>query len=141
MTASGLMLAREGRVGPHPVGTASRLLPTLSILSFPTADYTLEKGDVYWVTMTQLIDWMKNPVPASQLRRSQALCARPQRPLPPPKMPADGANLTLTLKGACERVREVGVGRDAVGNTQVGAQGAAQGARIPSCRCSWLCVA
>ena len=25
------------------------------------ADYTKEFGDVYWVTMTQLIEWMQNP--------------------------------------------------------------------------------
>jgi hypothetical protein len=55
---------------------------------------------VYWVTMAQLIAWMKDPVPASELRRSQALCARPEPPPPLPKMPEDGANLTLALRGA-----------------------------------------
>eukprot|EP00887_Chlorella_sp_A99_P001512 scaffold8.g1512.t1 len=45
--------------------------------------YALGKGDVYFVTMRQLIDWMKNPVPASQI--SSALkCKRVE--LDPPKI-------------------------------------------------------
>jgi hypothetical protein len=63
------------------------------------ADYTLEKGDVYWVTMAQLLAWMKNPVPASQLRKSKAMCAPPQAAQPTPQLPLNGANVTLTFKG------------------------------------------
>lgn len=33
------------------------------------ADFTAGFDDVYWVTMSQLIEWMKDPKPASQMAK------------------------------------------------------------------------
>eukprot|EP00890_Picochlorum_soloecismus_P000809 jgi/Picsp_1/1729/NSC_05202-R1_hypothetical chitooligosaccharide deacetylase len=32
-------------------------------------EYALSKGDVYFVTMTELINWMQNPIPASEYQK------------------------------------------------------------------------
>ncbi|KAL4422673.1 hypothetical protein ABPG75_008870 [Micractinium tetrahymenae] len=67
-------------------------------------EYTQSFGDVYWVTMTQLINWMKNPISADQLRTNAAMCGMAPSPPPPPPpppplapLPASGINVTLTL--------------------------------------------
>ncbi|KAL4448992.1 hypothetical protein ABPG77_007709 [Micractinium sp. CCAP 211/92] len=69
-------------------------------------EYTQSFGDVYWVTMTQLISWMRNPIPADQLKHSAAMCGMAPSPPPPPPppppvapLPASGINVTLTLTG------------------------------------------
>ncbi|EFN52371.1 hypothetical protein CHLNCDRAFT_138801 [Chlorella variabilis] len=66
------------------------------------ADYTMELGDVYWVTMSQLIEWMRNPIPASELRRSGAMCGMNPSPPPPRPMPRAGIKITITFKGASQ---------------------------------------
>ncbi|KAI7845753.1 hypothetical protein COHA_000668 [Chlorella ohadii] len=66
------------------------------------ADYSIGKG-AYWVTIRQLINWMRNPVPASQLRLSQAMCGRAPSPPPPAPpaapLPSSGLNITLIFQG------------------------------------------
>ena len=96
---------------------ARRQCPLLSCHAAPShtsplpppssADYTLSKGDVYWVTITQLLEWMQHPVPASRLRLSGALCGMapsppPPAPSPPPPMPMPnaGINITFVFEGA-----------------------------------------
>ena len=64
---------------------------------FPT-DFTRTKKDVFWVTVSQLLDWMRNPVPASQLRLSKDMC-QPPAAAAAPELPQDGANVTLTFAG------------------------------------------
>ncbi|KAL4431388.1 hypothetical protein ABPG75_006644 [Micractinium tetrahymenae] len=71
------------------------------------ADYTMGKPDVYWVTMFQLLAWMRNPIPASELRKSGgALCARAPPPAPAPALPRTGANVTLSLAGMPTQVAD-----------------------------------
>ncbi|KAI7840372.1 hypothetical protein COHA_005916 [Chlorella ohadii] len=67
---------------------------------FPT-DFTRTKKDVFWVTVSQLLDWMRNPVPASQLRLSKDMC-QPPAAAAAPELPQDGANVTLTFAGATQ---------------------------------------
>lgn len=65
------------------------------------------KPDVYWVTMSQLLAWMRDPVSASELRRSGgAMCARPAPPAMAPAAPRSGANVTLSLAGAPRQVED-----------------------------------
>lgn len=40
------------------------------------ADYTLAKPNVYYVTMRQLLAWVQNPVPASQLTPEMLGCGQ-----------------------------------------------------------------
>lgn len=40
------------------------------------ADYTLTKPNVYYVTMRQLLAWVQNPVPASQLTAEMVGCGQ-----------------------------------------------------------------
>lgn len=40
----------------------------------PLADYVAPKQDVWFVTMRQLVAWMKNPVPADQLTPEMLGC-------------------------------------------------------------------
>lgn len=108
-----------------------------------SADYTSGFDDVYWVTMSQLIEWMKDPMPASQMPKggqpskggaghagalprpccphsmrtrptspcptacspsvAGGTCRGPAPPAAQPPLPAKGANVTLTLKGASMR--------------------------------------
>lgn len=49
--------------------------------------------------MSQLIAWMLNPVPASELAKSKAMCARPVAAPPPPPLPRLGVNVSLSLQG------------------------------------------
>eukprot|EP00887_Chlorella_sp_A99_P005368 scaffold1.g5368.t1 len=57
-------------------------------------EYSLKKGDVYYVTVQQLLWWMKNPVPVSSLK-TQLQCQPGATPLlsaaraaPPPPVPS-----------------------------------------------------
>lgn len=62
---------------------------------------------MYWVTIAQLLAWMRNPVPASELRSSSgAMCARPPPPPAPPPLPRSGVNVTLTLAGTPTQVAD-----------------------------------
>ncbi|PRW56282.1 hypothetical protein C2E21_4979 [Chlorella sorokiniana] len=65
------------------------------------ADFTRTKKDVFWVTVSQLLDWMRNPVPASQLRLTKSMC-EPREAAPAPELPQDGANVTLSFAGATQ---------------------------------------
>ncbi|PSC74206.1 left border a [Micractinium conductrix] len=47
-------------------------------------EYANSKPDVWFVTMSQLMDWMKNPVPASQMNSSQAVTCKTLVELTPP---------------------------------------------------------
>ena len=64
----------------------------------PCADFTRTKKDVFWVTISQLLEWMRNPVPASQLRLTKGMC-EPRDAAPAPQLPQDGANVTLSFAG------------------------------------------
>lgn len=66
--------------------------------AFPLPDFTATKKDVFWVTVSQLIEWMLNPVPASQLRASKRMC-QPRAAAAAPELPQDGANVTLSFAG------------------------------------------
>ncbi|PSC74519.1 Myb-related B isoform A [Micractinium conductrix] len=91
------------------------------------ADYTLSKPDVFWVTMSQLIDWMKNPKSVSELRASGgAMCKRAAAaPFPAPRaLPRDGANVTLTLRGTAVQVRDQQAGLEAAVRALLGGGGA-----------------
>lgn len=70
------------------------------------ADAVSSKPDVFWVTMSQLIEWVKNPVSASELRQSGALCQSPPTPPPTPALPASGANVTLLLAATPTQVAD-----------------------------------
>lgn len=62
---------------------------------------------MYWVTISQLLAWMRNPVPASELRRSGgAMCARAPPPAPTPALPRSGVNVTLLLAGTPSQVAD-----------------------------------
>ncbi|KAL4440382.1 hypothetical protein ABPG75_003383 [Micractinium tetrahymenae] len=61
-------------------------------------DYALQKGDVWFVTMHQLIDWMRNPIPKSEMKDkfnvgcqaggSNAVNTKSLTPVPAPAPPA-----------------------------------------------------
>ena len=91
---------------PLPLGLLLTLRPCISRHTAPCvprlhpADYSIGKG-AYWVTIRQLLDWMRNPVPASQLKLSMAMCGRAPPPPPPSApLPSSGINITLVLEGA-----------------------------------------
>lgn len=83
----------------HPVLWLHRPSPDHRSLPSPDhpTDYTATKPDVFWVTMSQLIEWMSDPKPVSEMGKE--MCARPKAPAPTPALPSSGANVTLSLLG------------------------------------------
>ena len=62
-----MLMLHVPAAGPRHAVTAVAARPT-ALLSPPRpADYTLTKPNVYYPTIRQLLAWMQNPVPASQL--------------------------------------------------------------------------
>lgn len=91
---------------PLPLGLSFSFRPCISrhaapcVMRLHPADYSIGKG-AYWVTIRQMLDWMRNPVPASQLKFSMAMCGRAPPPPPPSApLPSSGINITLILEGA-----------------------------------------
>ena len=76
--------AYSGNRAPFPLYTHATWFTDENIAATRKfIEYALSKGDVYFVTMQQLIDWMKNPVTAAEYQKT-AKC-NPVNVLPPVK--------------------------------------------------------
>lgn len=60
----------------RPVWELSQMQFCIIVVPQPLADYTLSKPNVYYVTMRQLLAWVQNPVPASQLTPEMLGCGQ-----------------------------------------------------------------
>lgn len=70
--------AYNGNRAPFPVFVHAPWFNELNIAATNKfIEYALGKGDVYFVTMRELLNWMKNPVPASQYK-NMASCKKVQ---------------------------------------------------------------
>lgn len=71
-------LAYNGNRAPMPMYIHSPWLNDKKQLAAMRAfiEYALSKPDVYFVSMRQLIEWMKNPVPKSQVGAWLSECAK-----------------------------------------------------------------